>query len=288
MALVVLNLVGGFHALGTLLAVGIMMLPAVAARFWATDLTRMIVISVGVAFVSGYGGLLERVRDALERERRFTAAAAHELRTPLAALKVHAQNAARAPSPAERDASLQRMLEGLDRTVHLAEQMLAYSRAAAPGDAARRARVALGPLVAEAVEVLQPRATERRVTIRTRGPGGEVHGDRQKLASLINNLLDNAVRYGPPGGCVEVELGRDGDAAVLAVEDAGPGIAPELRARVFESYYRIPGTAGTGSGLGLAIVKEIADAHGASVSIGAPAAGAGTRVAVRFARALID
>jgi signal transduction histidine kinase len=126
------------------------------------------------------------------------------------------------------------------------------------------------------------------VTIRPRGRGGEVPGDRQKLATLINNLLDNAVRYGPRGGGVVVELGRDGDAAVLAVEDAGPAIAPELRARVFESYYRIPGTAGTGSGLGLAIVKEIADAHGASVSIGAPAAGAGTRVAVRFARALID
>jgi two-component system sensor histidine kinase QseC len=232
--------------------------------------------------VEALNGLLARVRDALERERRFTADAAHELRTPLAALKVHAQNAVRAPSQAERDASLERMLEGLQRTEHLAEQMLAYSRAAAPRDAARFAPVALGPLVADAVDSVQVRAAEREVTIHARGVDAAVLGERRELASLVTNLLDNAVRYGPAGGRVEIEVRRENGGVCLAVVDEGPGVPRELRARVFESYYRIPGTPGSGSGLGLAIVREIAEAHQASVAIEDRAPGAGTRVVVRF------
>jgi len=231
-------------------------------------------------------GLLQRVRDALERERRFTADAAHELRTPLAALKVHAQNAARAASAAEREASLQRMQQGLERTVHLAGQMLTYSRAAAPGDASRLERVPLRPLVAEAVDIIQPLAQERQVALHVAceaaAEGIAVHGERQKLLSLVTNLLDNAVRYGPAGGRVEVALRRNGAEASLAVVDEGPGIPTELRQRVFESYYRIPGSGGAGSGLGLAIVKEIALAHGASVQLGDGPGARGTCVLVRF------
>ncbi len=233
--------------------------------------------------VEALNGLLARVRDALERERRFTADAAHELRTPLAALKVHAQNAARAASPAEREASLARMLQGLERTVSLAEQMLAYSRAAAPGEAARRERVALKALALEAVESVQARAQERRCTIEVTADADlAVNGERQKLLSLVTNLLDNALHYGPQDGRVRLELRREGAAAVLAVSDQGPGIPAQLRERVFESYYRIPGSAGAGSGLGLAIVREIAEAHGARVAITEGAAGQGTRVEVRF------
>jgi two-component system sensor histidine kinase QseC len=233
--------------------------------------------------VEALNGLLARVRDALERERRFTADAAHELRTPLAALKVHAQNAARASSPAEREASLARMLQGLERTVLLAEQMLAYSRAAAPGDAAQRERVALKALAQEAAQAVQPRAQERRCTLELALDANvAVIGERQKLLSLATNLLDNAVRYGPEGGRVRLELRRDRGAALLAVSDEGPGIAPELRQRVFASYYRVPGAAGAGSGLGLAIVKEVAEAHGAQVAIEAGPRDRGTRVVVRF------
>lgn len=234
--------------------------------------------------VEALNGLLARVRDALERERRFTADAAHELRTPLAALKVHAQNAARAATEAERQASLERMLDGLERTVHLAEQMLALSRAAAPGNAGR---VALRALAHEAIEALQPRAAERRVRLELDDSAGElaVRGDRSKLLSLATNLLDNAVRYGPEGGRVRVELRRADGRAVLSVSDEGPGIPAGLRERVFESYYRIPGSAGAGSGLGLAIVREIAEAHGAHVAIEDGPGGRGARVAVRFAPA---
>jgi two-component system sensor histidine kinase QseC len=236
--------------------------------------------------VEALNGLLARVRGALERERRFTADAAHELRTPLAALKVHAQNAARAGSAAERDASLKRMLHGLDRSVHLAEQMLAYSRATVPGDASRRERVELENLLREAAEAIHPRLQERRCTVEVAvdptAAGAAVIGDRQKLLSLVTNLLDNAVRYGPEGGRVQAEVRREGGAAVLAVADQGPGIPSDLRGRVFESYYRIPGSAGSGSGLGLAIVKNVAEEHGARVQIEDGPGMRGVRVVVRF------
>jgi two-component system sensor histidine kinase QseC len=236
--------------------------------------------------VEALNGLLERVRRALERERRFTADAAHELRTPLAALKVHAQNAVRSGSDGEREASLQRMLLGLERTVHLAEQMLAYSRAATLGEGERAERVALRPLLAEAADVVQPLADERGATVHL-GKDRDtvpitVRGERRKLLSLATNLLDNAVRYSPRGGRVEVSLGTDGADVRLAVTDEGPGIPAELRERVFESYYRIPGGGGTGSGLGLAIVKETAEAHGARVEVHDGPAGRGTCIVVRF------
>jgi two-component system sensor histidine kinase QseC len=229
--------------------------------------------------------LVEALNGLLERERRFTADAAHELRTPLAALKVHAQNAARAEGAAEREASLQRMLQGLDRAVHLAEQMLVYSRAAAAGDASRLERVALDALLREAADGIRPRALERGCAVEIAvGPSAAhaaVTGDRQKLLSLLTNLLDNAVRYGPEGGRVRAELGLEGGTAALAITDTGPGIPAELRERVFESYYRIPGTAGSGGGLGLAIVREVAEAHGARVAIEDGPGAHGTRIVVR-------
>lgn len=233
--------------------------------------------------VEALNGLLGRVREALERERRFTADAAHELRTPLAALKVHAQNAARAATADERGASLGLMLQGLDRTVRLAEQMLAYSRAASPGDTERRERVELQGLAREAMEAVQPLAHQRQCTLGLAGDAqAAVPGERQKLLSLVTNLLDNALRYGAAGGRVDVEVGREGTWSWIAVTDAGPGIPAGLRERALESYYRIPGSAGAGSGLGLAIVREIAEAHGGRVELRDGPAGRGLRVVVRL------
>ena len=235
--------------------------------------------------LAALNGLLVRVRNALERERRFTADAAHELRTPLAALKVHAQNAVRAQTPDERQASLEHMLAGLERTIHLAEQMLALSRASASGDAAQTS-VPLRKLVAETIENLRPRIRERalRVDIRCEPKDSdiEVRGDRQKLGSLVSNLLDNAVRYSAPGGRIDVALFRTKSEASLTVTDQGPGIPEDLRERVFESYYRIPGVAASGSGLGLAIVKEVALTHRARVEVSDPVGGQGTSISVRF------
>ena len=232
-------------------------------------------------------GLLERVQAAMARERRFTADAAHELRTPLAALKIHAQNALRAGSEAERRASLERMLAGLERAIRLAEQMLAFSRAAARAPAAEP--VSLQQAVEDALEDVLPTLKERgiRVSVSTDPAEADpvVRGERDKLACLARNLLDNAARYAPTGSIVRVELVSRSGATRLEVSDQGPGIPPELRERVFESYYRIPGAAGEGSGLGLAIVREIAAQHGASVDVGEAEVGRGARFTVTFRKA---
>lgn len=211
-------------------------------------------------------GLLERVHEALERERRFTADAAHELRTPLAAVKVHAQNAARAQSDVERRRSLELMLAGLERTTRLAGQMLALSRASVPRPAHARVEIR---------EVIEQAARELGLAVEVEGDL-EVSGDRDQLLSLAANLLDNAARHG--AGRVRVELGG----ATLSVLDEGPGIPAPLRARVFESYYRVPGTSAAGSGLGLAIVREIARQHEAEVRIAEGSGGRGARVSVNF------
>jgi two-component system sensor histidine kinase QseC len=228
--------------------------------------------------------VVEALNGLLERERRFTADAAHELRTPLSALKVHAQNAARAASEDERQASLGRMLAGLERSIRLAEQMLALSRASAGAGAPEP--VSLRQALEDAIEDLLPALKERgmKVSMAAEPAVGEfvVRGDRDKLTTLARNLLDNAVRYSPRGSSVRAELASRDGATTLAISDDGPGIAPELRERVFESYYRVPGSGAEGSGLGLAIVREIATQHGATVEIRDHDGGRGTRVVVTF------
>jgi two-component system sensor histidine kinase QseC len=230
--------------------------------------------------------VVQALNGLLERERRFTADAAHELRTPLAALKIHAQNAARAASDEERRSSLQRLLAGVERSIHLAEQMLAYSRATAARGALPAGPVALRQVLDDALEDALPRLKERalKVTLDSDPPVADmpVRGDRDKLASLVRNLLDNAGRHAPQGSTVRLELRAQACGTTLSVIDEGPGIPPALRERVFESYYRIPGSPGEGSGLGLAIVREIAAQHGAAVELGEGDRGRGTRVTVTF------
>jgi two-component system sensor histidine kinase QseC len=236
--------------------------------------------------LAALNGLLARVRSALERERRFTADAAHELRTPLTALKVHAQNAARAGSDTEREASLRLMLEGLERSIRLAEQMLAYSRAAAAQAPPEAQTVPLREVAEEALEDVLPLVRQRgqRVALTSDPPVADlpVRGERDKLTTLARNLLDNASRYAPEGSTLRVELKGEDRYARFSVVDEGAGIPAALRERVFESYYRIPGSRGEGSGLGLAIVREIAAQHGGSVEIGEGDGGRGTRVSVRL------
>jgi signal transduction histidine kinase len=176
------------------------------------------------------------------------------------------------------------MMAGLERAIRLAEQMLALSRAAARAPAAEP--VSLRQAVEDALEDVLPTLKGRgiRVSVAGEPPESEllVQGERDKLATLARNLLDNAARYSPPGSTVRVEIASRDGATRLSVSDEGPGIAPELRERVFESYYRIPGAAGDGSGLGLAIVREIAAQHGATVRLEDGERGRGTRVVVSF------
>ena len=208
--------------------------------------------------LNALNALFGRVRSTLERERRFIDSAAHELRTPLAALSIHAQNARRTEDPAQREKSLDNVLEGVGRTVHLAEQMLAHSRAGRP---THDAPVSLRAVVRDAVMQRRPgcEASGHALRVDVCDDDCVLHADATGLSSMAGNLIDNAQRYAPAGTAIDVTLRREGGVARLAVSDAGPGIPAELRERVFEPYYRIPGSAGSGSGLGLAIVAEVVE-----------------------------
>ena len=230
--------------------------------------------------------VVEALNGLLERERRFTADAAHELRTPIAAIKIHAQNTARAASDDERNASLGRMLTAVERSARLADQMLAYRRATAAHAPAPAQRISMRQVLEDALDEATPVLKERsqKLSVRTDPPMDDIalRGDYEKLVSLVRNLLENAMRYAPPGSAIEVEVRAQPDGVSVSVTDEGPGIPAELRSRVFEGYYRIPGTPGEGSGLGLAIVREIAAQHGARIDIGEGRQGRGTRIAVNF------
>lgn len=236
--------------------------------------------------VHALNDLLARVRQAFEHERRFTDAAAHELRTPLAALKIHADNLARAETERERAASMRMLRQGLDRTLKLAAQMLDYSRAQSADDPSQRVPLHLSDLVAEALAGTEPIREARHQTVALSAPPEDAEpqivGEPGKLGRLVANLLDNAARYAPEASAIRVSIGHDADTVELAVENDGPAIPAGLRERVFEPYYRIPGTGPEGSGLGLAIVREVAAQHGATVDLGPLSANRGTIVRVRF------
>ncbi|MFL5273482.1 MAG: sensor histidine kinase [Anaeromyxobacteraceae bacterium] len=227
--------------------------------------------------------LMARVRDAIAAQRRFVADASHQLRTPLAVLRAEADAALRLEDPAAIRAALERLRDHSQATSHLAAQLLALARAE-PGSerAGGEEPVDLDAVAREACAALVPEALARGVDLGFEGAGPlPVRGRAILLREAIANLVDNALRYGRPAGRVTVSVGRAGDGgAVLAVEDDGPGLPAEERARVLDRFYRVPGTPGDGCGLGLAIVSEIARRHGATLHLGDASAG-GLRVELR-------
>jgi two-component system, OmpR family, sensor kinase len=230
--------------------------------------------------------LLARLRGALERERAFMADAAHELRTPLTALHLQMGMLARASSEAERAAAMETLSAGVQRAIRLVEQLLSLARQE-PRAEAQRVPVRLDELAREVVAELVPLADAGRVDLGVSAvQPASVRGDPEALRTLLRNLVDNAVRYSPPGGRVDVSVEEvaagDGRTARLTVSDNGPGIPPEERERVFDRFYRRAGSEPPGSGLGLAIVKAIADAHGAAVQLADGPSGKGLSVSALF------
>ena len=228
--------------------------------------------------------LLERLRAALERERAFMADAAHELRTPLTALHLQIGALSRAGTEAERAAAMAGLEAGVHRASHLVEQMLALARQE-PRAEAPHVPVRLDDLAREVVGELVPQADARSIDLGVEAAApATVAGDSEGLRTLLRNLVDNAVRYTPPGGRVDIAVAaaEAGGGVRLTVSDDGSGIAPAERERVFDRFYRGPGTDTPGSGLGLAIVKAIAAAHGATVTLGDGPAGKGLTVTVSF------
>lgn len=226
--------------------------------------------------------LLGRLRAALERERAFMADAAHELRTPLTALHLQLGMLARAGSETERAAAMDILSAGVQRANHLIEQMLMLARQEPRADSPRLP-VRLDELAREIVAELVTLADARQIDLGVEAAQpATVTGDPDALRTLLRNLVDNAVRYTPGGGRVDVTVESSGAEARVIVSDNGPGIPPEERGRVFDRFYRRAGTASPGSGLGLSIVKAIADAHGARVTLADGPSGRGLAVTVSF------
>ena len=235
--------------------------------------------------VRSLNDLLARLTAAHERERAFMADAAHELRTPLTALHLQLGALTRAGTEAERTEAMGKLSGGVQRAIRLVEQMLALARQE-PRAEPIRTRFALDDLAREVVAELVPLADARRIDLGvSEAQSVLVEGDRESVATLIRNLVDNAVRYTREGGRVDVSVERSAAVpaqALLRVLDDGPGIAREERERVFDRFYRKPGTHSPGSGLGLAIVQAIAAAHGAAVTLGEGSNGQGLAVTVAF------
>jgi len=227
--------------------------------------------------------LFVRLGRSLEQERRFTADAAHELRTPLAGIRAQAQVALGANDEAERNRALLAAIQGCDRATHLVEQLLTLARIDAAGNAPMET-VSLRNLAREVLAELAPQALAKGVGIELAdGEEGQVSAQAAWLRILLRNLLDNAVRYSGKGDTVRVEIGRDQGRIALWVIDTGPGIPEAERAQVRERFYRVLGTGEEGSGLGLSIVQRIAEAHGAELRLLAGDNGRGLKVGIVFA-----
>lgn len=229
--------------------------------------------------------LLARLAKSIDAQQRFVADAAHQLRTPLAALQAQVEAARRGPVPPELALTFDQLLAATRRTAHLARQLLTL---AAVDPATERpfepTAVDLAAVLHEAVAEWVTRADAKGIDLGFELEPAQVRGEALLLRELAGNLIDNALAYTPAGGQVTARTGTRAGAPFLEVEDSGPGVPEAERERVFERFYRAKGTAGEGSGLGLAIVREIADRHGASVEIRAATGDRGTLLKVRFPR----
>ena len=229
--------------------------------------------------------LLERLSLALAAQQRFIADAAHQLRTPIAGLKTQTELALRQTPPGEAQTTLRQLRSGTEQATRLVNQLLSLARAEPPaGRIEATEHVNLRDLAREATTEWVPRAIERNVDLGfdDRSQHAQVEGDPFLLREMLNNLLDNAIRYTQGGGQVTVCVRSVEGRPVLTIEDNGPGIPEAERTRVFERFYRVLGTGAEGVGLGLAIVREIAQTHGAAVTLARGTSDVGTIVTVSF------
>ncbi len=226
--------------------------------------------------VDSINQLLVRLRRAIDAERHFTSDASHELRTPLAALKAQAQVAQRSDNKEARQHALRSVVEGVNRSSRLIEQLLTLARLEPESVQNSFEKKDLATIVEEVMAQVAITAQEKQIEIDlTRSGKTDIKGISALLDILARNLLENALHYTPQGGEVHVSVASDSNKIVLNVSDSGPGIPQELRDRVFDRFYRVPGSEQSGSGLGLSIVKSIVEIHGGSISISETDSGGG-------------
>lgn len=233
--------------------------------------------------------LFRRVDTAFASQRHFVSDAAHELRSPLTALKLQAQALRGAQGEAQVASAVDRIEAGVDRAIQLLGQLLALARAEAESQSERPLphQVDLQELCRAAVSDVLPQASAREVDVGVQTPEADasVRGDFEGLRILLRNLLENAVKFSPQGGQVDISILRQGQAVAIRVEDNGPGIPAEQRQRVFDRFHRGEGADAPGSGLGLAIVQAIARRHGAEVRLERSERLGGLRAEVVFSAA---
>ncbi len=234
--------------------------------------------------VESLNALFARLQRSFENERRFTGDAAHELRTPLAALRTQAEVALTTASDEKRGHALSQVIAGVERATRLVEGLLALarldagvSRESQPVDLAALAREVVADVAKEA------RGREVVVSVGSAGPA-VVRGDPPMLRALVRNLLDNAIRYAGEGGTVRISVLKRQGHVEACVEDSGPGVPPELRERIFDRFFRIESGRDEGSGLGLSIARRVIELHGGEIRAGESHELRGLEVTVTFPR----
>lgn len=232
--------------------------------------------------VGALNALIGRLREVLDRQQEFMADAAHELRTPLAAVSLQAELLGRAALPPDASEGLAELRLGIERATRLVERLLTLARLDTVDEDGRGSQLDLSALVTGVAAALEPVARARGHTLELEvEPAVQIHGDAAQLESLVTNLLDNAVRHTPPGGRITLGLAPRRRSLRLVVRDTGPGIPAGERARAFDRFYRLPGTEASGSGLGLAIARRVAELHGGTIEID-DAPGGGAEVVVEL------
>jgi two-component system sensor histidine kinase TctE len=227
--------------------------------------------------------LFALLRTSVQAQQQFISNTAHQLRTPITGMQAQLELLI-----AERDAQpvrhrLLTLQESIRQLAHSSNQLLTLARAdPAANIAARKQMVDLAATVSEVAARYFDRAIKSHIDLGINVAPTTIKADPSLIDDLLSNLVDNALKYTPPGGCVTVSAGDEHGKAYLTIEDTGPGIPEAERQRVRQRFYRMPNSPGHGSGLGLAIVDEIAQIHDASVEIGPGANGAGTRIVVQF------
>ena len=238
-------------------------------------------------FAAAINRLLLRVDQSMQTQRRFVADAAHELRSPLTALSLQAERLAEAPMPELARERLGTLRQGIARGRHLLEQLLSLARAQATPAAPATAlpAVSLQHICRRVLEDLLPLAEAKHIDMGMEdSEDAQVWASETDLLVVARNLVDNAIRYTPEGGKIDLSVSTDGHRAVLTVADSGPGIALQERERIFDPFYRTPGSGPVGSGLGLAIVQAVVQRLDGNIVLGFTDAqkGCGLRVSVHF------
>jgi two-component system sensor histidine kinase QseC len=231
--------------------------------------------------VEELNALFARVQAALDNERRFTADAAHELRTPVAAIRAQAQVAMGATDDDERKHSLQATLDGCDRATHLIEQLLTLARFETSASVSPEV-VDLDELARGVVAELAPGAfaKQQRIEMNSAGPC-RIESQPPLIGILLRNLVDNAVRYSPAGASIRVAL-RNNEAPSIQVEDSGPGLSVDQQSQLGQRFFRVLGSGESGCGLGWSIVRRIAQAHNLEIITGRSEALGGFQVTVKW------